>query len=148
MPSNSIRPVAGFQNMLLAMSMLCAFSQASFAAEPLLSVKQLMNGLITPATNTIWGAYELETDEEWKAVGNAALTVIAAANLMQEGGKGDGESENAAQAMWQQYTSQMVAAANNVLAAVAEKDEATLSEVGNNELYPPCESCHQEYQSR
>ena len=37
---------------------------AGFADEltPELSVKEIMNSIVTPATNTIWGAYQLETD--------------------------------------------------------------------------------------
>lgn len=148
MRSDSIRCFGGLVKLAAGFGLLAIFSGASYAADPLLNMKQLMNGLITPATNTIWGAYELETEEQWKAVENAALTVIAAGNLMQDGGAGDGEAEVAAQDTWQQYTAQMIAAANKVLVAVANKDEASLSEAGNNDLYPPCESCHQDYQAR
>ena len=55
---------------------------------PLLTVKEIMNGLITPTTTTIWGAYQLETDVQWHEVRNAALSVIAAGNLLQLGGAG------------------------------------------------------------
>ena len=33
-----------------------------------------------------------------------------------------------------------------VLVAVDKRDENALSQVGNDALYPPCESCHQAYQ--
>jgi len=121
---------------------------AATAVEPLLTVKQVMNAVITPNTNTIWGAYQLETDAQWKEIENAALAVIAGANLLQMGGSGDEEALIAKQAQWQRFTGQMVAASEKVLAAVAVKDEEALSAAGNDDLYPPCESCHQAYQSK
>ena len=56
---------------------------ASVADEltPELSVKEIMNSIVTPATNTIWGAYQLETESQWQEVGHAATAVIGAANL-------------------------------------------------------------------
>ena len=115
---------------------------------PLLTVKQIMNALITPTTATIWGAYQLQTDAEWQEVENAALAVIAAGDLLTEGGAGEGESALAAEADWQRYNAQMIAAARQVLEAVAARDEEALFTAGNDALYPPCESCHQQYQPR
>lgn len=116
--------------------------------EPELTIKEVMNAIITPTTNTIWGAYQLESDAQWQEVQNAALTVIAAGNLLALGGSAGNEVAMAAEEDWQQYNAQMIAAAREVLEAVAEKDEEALSNAGNNSLYPPCESCHQQYQQR
>ena len=73
---------------------------ASVADElmPELSVKEIMNSIVTPATNTIWGAYQLETESQWQEVGRAALAVIGAANLLMLGGTGEGEAEIAGEA--------------------------------------------------
>ena len=131
-------------------SLLCLtvnFAQAD-ERQPLLSVKEIMNGLITPATTTIWGAYQLETEAEWQEVRNAALSVVAAGNLLLFGGAAEGESETSAEADWKTYNQQMVAAARLVIAAADNKDEEALSAAGNDALYPPCESCHQQYQAR
>ena len=116
--------------------------------QPLLSVKEIMNGLITPTTTTIWGAYQLETDAQWQEVRNAALSVIAAGNLLQVGGAGEGEVEAAAEADWKTYNQQLIEAARLVVVAADNKDEEALSAAGNDALYPPCESCHQQYQAR
>ena len=113
---------------------------------PELSVKEIMNSIVTPATNTIWGAYQLETESQWQEVGHAATAVIAAANLLMLGGTGEGETEIAGEAEWQLYNQQLLAAARQVLVAVNKRDENALSQVGNDALYPPCESCHQAYQ--
>ena len=121
---------------------------AGFADEltPELSVKEIMNSIVTPATNTIWGAYQLETESQWQEVGHAATAVIGAANLLMLGGTGEGEAEIAGEAEWQRYNQQLLAAARQVLLAVDKRDENALSQVGNDALYPPCESCHQAYQ--
>ena len=113
---------------------------------PELSVKEIMNSIVTPATNTIWGAYQLETESQWQEVGHAATAVIGAANLLMLGGTGEGEAEIAGEAEWQRYNQQLLAAARQVLLAVDKRDENALSQVGNDALYPPCESCHQAYQ--
>ncbi len=116
--------------------------------EPQLTNKEIMNSIITPMTTIIWGAYQLQTDAEWKAVEDAALAVIAAGQLLASGGAEDGGREMAAEEDWQNHTARMIEAARKVIAAVAEKNEEALSEAGNNDLYPPCEECHQKYQSR
>lgn len=126
--------------------MISGFAWAQL--QPELSVKELMNAVITPTTSTIWGAYQLQTDAEWQQIENAALAVIAAGNLLSLGGAGEGEAEMAAEPSWQEYNQQMIAAARQVLVAVAAKDEEALSQAGNDALYPPCEACHQAYQSR
>ena len=76
---------------------------ASVADEltPELSVKEIMNSIVTPATNTIWGAYQLETESQWQEVGRAAMAVVGAANLLMLGGTGEGEGEIAGEAEWQ-----------------------------------------------
>jgi len=121
---------------------------AGFADEltPELSVKEIMNSIVTPATNTIWGAYQLETESQWQEVGHAATAVIGAANLLMLGGTGEDETEIAGEAEWQRFNQQLLAAARQLLVAVDERDENALSQVGNDALYSPCESCHQAYQ--
>ncbi|MEX0964762.1 MAG: hypothetical protein WDZ52_12055 [Pseudohongiellaceae bacterium] len=139
------------QRATLAIACLVGLSVSvaqSNEARPLLTVKQIMNAMITPATATIWGAYQLETDAQWQEVSNAALSVIAAGNLLQLGGAGENEASSAAETDWQGYNQQMIAAARQVIEAVQNRDEEALSAVGNDALYPPCESCHQQYQAR
>jgi hypothetical protein len=122
------------------------FAQES--SQPLLTVKEIMNGIITPTTTTIWGAYQLQSEAEWLEVQNAALAVIGAGNLLALGGAAAGEEAAAQESDWIEFNNQMVAAAREVIAAVEVRDEEALSEAGNNSLYPPCESCHQRYQTQ
>ena len=122
------------------------FAQES--SQPLLTVKEIMNGIITPTTTTIWGAYQLQSEGEWLEVQNAALAVIGAGNLLALGGAAAGEEATAQESDWIEFNNKMIAAAREVLAAVEVRDEEALSEAGNNSLYPPCESCHQRYQNQ
>ena len=124
------------------------FSQSGHSVGPMLTVKEIMNSLITPTTAVIWGAYELESDSEWQDVKNAAISVIGAGNLLAMGGSTQDELLLAQEAQWQEFNSQMIEAAREVIAAVDEKDEEALFMIGNDKLYPPCESCHQQYQTR
>ena len=124
------------------------FSQNEFDVRPMLTVKEIMNSIITPTTAVIWGAYELESESEWQDVRNAAISVIGAGNLLAMGGSAQGELLLSNDAEWQDFNSQMIEAARDVIAAVDEKDEEALFMIGNDNLYPPCESCHQRYQTR
>ena len=135
-------------SMALLLALLPGEPNAQQGAAPLLTVKQIMNAIITPTTATIWGAYELQSDAEWQEVENAALGVIAAGNLLAGGGAAEGEDRLASESDWQTYNEQMIAAARAVLAAVEQRDEESLFNAGNDALYPPCESCHQRYQAR
>ena len=137
-----------FIGLLVLCWTLPARSQLGDTLQPPLSVKQIMNALITPGSATIWGAYQLETEAEWLEIENAALTVIAAGSLLAGWAAGSEDQAWAAEADWQSYNSQMMAAARLVITAVGQKDEAALSSAGNDALYPPCESCHQKYQAR
>ena len=124
------------------------FSQSETSVAPILTVKEIMNAMITPTTATIWGAYELESDSEWQEVKNAAISVIGAGNLLLLGGSAQGEALLAREAEWQQFNRQMIEAAQEVITAVDRRDEEALFTIGNDKLYPPCESCHQRYQAR
>ncbi len=125
-----------------------AFSQGQSPLQPLLTVRQIMNAIVAPTTATIWGGYELETDAEWQEIKNAALAVIGAGNLLKIGGSGLEEQLISQEKDWQTFNSEMIAAAEKVIEAVDAKDEDELFMVGNDLLYPPCESCHQQYQNQ
>lgn len=107
-----------------------------------LSVSQIMKAIVAPMTNTIWGAYEIQTDAQWQELENAALTVIAAGSLLGRTGN------NAGNADWQEYNQQMINAARAAIAAIGNRDEEALFNAGNDQLYPPCESCHQRYMAQ
>lgn len=133
---------------LLLLTESAASENGDVDNQPPPTIKEVMNNIIAPTTAIIWGASELKTDAEWQAVENAALGVIAAGNLLATGGADAGDQGKAVEPDWQNYNNQMIAAARQVLTAVQDRDEEALFTAGNDALYPPCESCHQKYQTR
>ena len=113
-----------------------------------LSVKAVMNTLVTPATNTLWGAYDISTDAQWQTLDEAARTVIQAGELIATGGSGPEDMAEAANEDWQRYTRAMIEAGQAALSAIQSRNEQALSDVGNDLLYPPCESCHARYMAQ
>ena len=125
----------------LILSMLAGVATV-YGQEEGLSVAQIMKAIVAPMTATLWGAYDIQTDAQWQELENAALTVIAAGTILAETGA------NAGNADWQEYNQQMIAAARAAVAAIANKNEEALFNAGNDQLYPPCESCHQRYMAQ
>lgn len=117
---------------------------SSQAVEHELSVKQLMEGVITPATNALWEIYEPESEEDWLQIQNAAMTTIAASTLTAVGGAGSQDMAWANDPIYQVFNQAMLDAAKQALQAAINRDVAafqTASEV----LYPPCEACHLQF---
>jgi cytochrome c556 len=104
-----------------------------------------MISTIAPMSDIIWQAQGISTIEQWQQVEKAALALIAAGNGMMTGGRGENDQFWATQPDWQHYNQQMIDAAKKVIVAVQNNDEDALFETGNLDLYPPCESCHQQY---
>ena len=123
-------------------------SQSSKDSQLPSTVRQIMNSIVTPTTAIIWGAYELEAESEWMDVKNAALSLIDAGALLNAEGLQGEERLIAQEDAWKEFNAQMISAAEKVIEAVEAKDEERLFSVGNDLLYPPCESCHQEYQNQ
>jgi len=112
---------------------------------PLVSIKELMEKTITPATNTLWNAFEPPTEEEqWVALEEAAVTLLAASSVVALGGTGPMDAEWAREPGWQAYNQVMIDAGRDALEAIRERDHDALLTAGDV-LYPPCEGCHQQY---
>ena len=109
--------VCGKKLIAVVAGLVLGMSSSLAQVEVQLTVKEIMNAMITPSTNTIWGAYQLASEAQWQEIENAALTVIAAGNLLALGGAGPGESAAAVETDWRQHNDQMIEAAKEVLAA-------------------------------
>jgi cytochrome c556 len=105
------------------------------------SVKEVMESVITPATNTLWGAEDPQTDEEWQLLEDAAITTITAGKRVALGGTGANDAEWASKPEWQAFNDVMIKAAADALQAIRERNIDALF-VANDILYPPCEGCH------
>lgn len=105
------------------------------------TVKEIMDSVITPATNTLWGAEDPQTDAAWKQLEDAAITTILAGHYIGPGGADSSNNERATTTQWRAFNAAMIQAATDALRAIRERDIDALF-VANDVLYPPCEGCH------
>lgn len=110
-----------------------------------LNMREIMVGVIAPTTNKLWGAYEIKSDTQWLELDQAASVVIAAAQLTAQGGADGAYAEQAKNADWQAFVQQLIGAARSAQLAIQNHDEGALFTAGNEQMYPPCENCHQIY---
>jgi cytochrome c556 len=114
-------------------------------AEPLVSIMELMQQTITPATNRLWSAYqEPSTPAEWRAMEEAAITLLAASSLTATGGTGPMDEAWVREPAWQAFNQAMIAAGRAALDASRNRDIDGLLAAGDL-LLPPCEGCHQRF---
>jgi hypothetical protein len=117
---------------------------------PIADVKELMNDILDPAADDVWGASGwIETkdgivergpknNEEWKAVRNRAMTVAEAGNLLmmvpraKDGGQ------------WMTFARALVDKGEECVKAADAKNKQRMFDVGG-ELYQTCLDCHQQY---
>lgn len=123
---------------LLAVSFAVADDRA---VDRRLSVREIMEGVITPATDTLWGVDDPQSDGAWRVLENAALATIAAGTLVAQGGAGEHDDEWAASPEWQAFNDVMLKAAADALEAIRRRDLDALY-VANDAIYLPCEGCH------
>jgi hypothetical protein len=112
---------------------------------PTIPIKELMETTITEASNTLWNAYDPPTSaEQWAALEQAALALIAAAEVVAVGGTGPMDNEWVKQPAWKPFNDTMLQASESALTAIRAKNHAALLEAGDV-LYGPCEGCHAQF---
>jgi hypothetical protein len=114
------------------------------AARRAVTIKEIMEMTIAPASDTLWSAQEAPTDREWLALEQAAVTLLVAANAVAAGGGGPRDADWAKQPAWQAFDRVLGEAAYAALEAVRMRDVAALQSAGDV-LYPPCEGCHLQF---
>ena len=140
-PHRSIRSLTYLAVLVCAAA---SHGQAPEAGEPLVTLKELMEKTITPATNRLWNVPEMPTDEDWAALEEAAITLLTAAQVNGLGGTGPKDAEWAAEPAYQAFNQAMIAAARDALAAIRARNADALLAAGDV-LYPPCEACHLQF---
>ena len=128
---------------------LAAISSAQLASpasdgRPLVTIKEVMELTIAPATNGLWAVPERPTDEEWAALEQASITLLVAADFIARGGAGAHDEEWARNPAWAAFNRALVDAGLDALKAVRARDLAALTAAGDV-LYPPCEGCHLQF---
>jgi hypothetical protein len=109
------------------------------------SVNDLMLTVITPATNTIWGIEDPQTDEEWQVFIDAAAEIIDVTTKIKAGGSGPNDSAWAEDPEWQRFADVLIESGMEIQAAARARDLDTLINVSNDKMYPPCEECHTKF---
>ncbi|MDX1405235.1 MAG: hypothetical protein R3192_11890 [Woeseiaceae bacterium] len=109
------------------------------------SVNDVMQNIITPATNTIWGIEEPQTDEDWQVYIDAAEQVIDAATRIKVGGTGENDPNWAKDPEWRRFADQLIESGRQIGEAARQRDLERLIDVSNEMMYPPCEECHLEF---
>ena len=106
-----------------------------------MSIMTLMVSQITPASDTLWGVEDPQSDAEWQVFENAAADLIKMFDQARKGGSGENDIEWSNDAAWQKYIDEEVAALNAATIAVKSRDLEMLW-AANDALYTPCEACH------
>ncbi len=139
-----------------AFAFVTAIGLAAFASsiadqtdglEHRVTVAELMVSAVAPATDTLWGVDDPQTDAAWKALEDAAVVVIAAGTLLRQGGAGSDDQAWAADPDWQAYADTMIGAGVDALRAIRARDLDALV-VATDVMYPPCEECHIQFHPR
>jgi hypothetical protein len=138
-----------YRGAVMALLPLVAISAAPHSAaaaepQPLVTIKEVMEMTITPATNTLWNVPERPTDEEWAALEQASITLLVAANAIARGGAGQNDAQWAGNPAWPAFNEAMIKAGLDALKAIRARDSEALIAAGDV-LYPPCEGCHLQF---
>lgn len=142
-------PVMTRITLLLAGCLLqvsCQLSSADDAEAPApsMSVNDLMVSVMTPATDTLWGIEDPQTDAEWQVFIDAADIVIRAGQTIKVGGTGPMDNEWAADPAWDAFADRLIGAGKDARTAATEKNIDAMFTAGEV-LYPPCEECHLQF---
>lgn len=122
-------------------------SEPPAALSPQVSIMEIMQQTITPATNQLWSAWETPTTpKEWRLMEEAAVTLLAASSLTGSGGTGEMDNTWVRDPVWQAFNAAMIAAGRAALDASRKNDADALLAAGDA-LLPPCEGCHRQFNS-
>ena len=117
---------------------------------PVADMQQLMAHIIDPAADVVWDAvgtiltsdeeehWEPQTDEEWAAVMNGAMTITEAANLLMLGERARDQET------WMRMAQNMSDAGLLAVTAAEARDAEAIFAVGEN-IYNACDQCHKLY---
>ena len=119
-------------------------SHAEDTQEPSATIMELMVTIVAPATDTLWGIEDPQSDAEWQVFIDAANTIIDAGKTMKIGGTGPNDKQWAADPAWQTFVEQLIGAALDAREAAENQDVEAMYTAGEV-IYPPCEECHLQF---
>ena len=149
----------------------CASQRPEAEYRPTTTIKDLMDGIVDPAADTIWGSVAIingkeekapRTDEDWVTVRRSALQLVEASNLLQIPGRhvakpGERNEQGIElqpeqietlirqdRQAWISLAHGLHNAATLAVNAADAKDPAKVLESGSD-IDDACERCHQHY---
>ena len=120
-------------------------------AAPVATVKQIMRGMIAPASTAIYNAVSTtvtekgtedvqpRNDREWEAVASEAVALVEAANLLKVEGRAKDHGD------WMRMSDALAKAAMQSYRAAGQKSVEGLLAAGEV-LNNSCDSCHRNYE--
>jgi cytochrome c556 len=123
--------------------------QAADAYKPVVSLNQIMVNIVDPHSHEIWDATANpakapKTDEEWRNVRHAAVTLAAGGSLTSMSGNGPKDQVWRSQKDWGKLSQAVSDAGLAATEAVQNRSVAALSKAGD-QLLQACLNCHKEY---
>jgi cytochrome c556 len=118
------------------------------AYQPVVTLNQIMVNIVDPHSHEIWDAAvpakAPKTDEEWRNVRHAAVTLAAAGSLTTMSGNGPKDQVWRDQKDWQKLSQAVSDAGLAASMAVQNRSVEALSKAGD-QLLQACLNCHKEY---
>jgi len=121
------------------------------ATVPVATVKQVMTGIVAPASQAVWGAVSTlvsergieekqpQTDQEWDAVAAGAAALVESANLLMMSPRAVDQGD------WMAMSKEFAETSTLAMkAAQAKQPEEVLST--GEKIYNACTKCHERYQ--
>jgi hypothetical protein len=120
---------------------------------PVASVKQIMNGIVSPASTVIYRAVGTTSsakgveetaprnDKEWATVGDSAAALAESGNLLLMGNRAVDHGD------WTKTAQELVDAAKLALKAAEDKSTDGILSAGGA-INDTCDKCHEKYQRR
>lgn len=124
--------------------------QAAPAYQPVVSLNEIMVNIVDPHSHELWDATgepakaPPQTDEDWRNLRHAAITLAAGGNLTTMSGNGPKDQVWREQKDWSKLSQALSDAGLAASTAVLNKNVAALSAAGD-QLLQACLNCHNEY---
>ena len=134
-------------------AILCCGCRASAKPppyKPVADVKQLMQTVVDPAADVIWGSVGTieskegtvekapKTDAEWALVRNSAFVLTESGNLLMMGSRPKDNDQ------WMRLSQDLIDVGTRAIKAAEARDKDAVFDVGGD-IYTACSNCHQKY---
>ena len=122
---------------------------AADAYKPVISLNEIMVNIVDPHSHEIWDAAANpakapKTDEEWRNIRHAAVTLAAGGSLTSMSGNGPKDQVWRSQKDWGKLSQAVSDAGLAATQAVQNRSVEALSRAGD-QLLQACLNCHKEY---